>query len=134
MRGMEENQIAPRTALSTPTLILRQVQARITANHNELDELKKRHASTATLRYNSRAACVEKAISGDYTSCEQIAKDLGKPAEWVCKWLKRFIKKGISGLRNDAPRSGRHVPHFVCNGCGSTTLLPTPSFGKDRLH
>ena len=77
------------------------------ANHNELDELKKRHASTATLRYNSRAACVEKAISGDYTSCEQIAKDLGKPAEWVCKWLKRFIKKGISGLRNDAPRSGR---------------------------
>ena len=39
MRGMEENQIAPRTALSTPTLILRQVQARITANHNELDEL-----------------------------------------------------------------------------------------------
>ena len=121
---MEENQIAPRTALSTPTLILRQVQARITANHNELDELKKRHASTATLRYNSRAACVEKAISGDYTSCEQIAKDLGKPAEWVCKWLKRFIKKGISGLRN----------HFVCNGCGSTTLLPTPSFGKDRLH
>ena len=126
---MEENQIAPRTALSTPTLILRQVQARITANHNELDELKKRHASTATLRYNSRAACVEKAISGDYTSCEQIAKDLGKPAEWVCKWLKRFIKKGISGLRNDAD-----VPHFVCNGCGSTTLLPTPSFGKDRLH
>ena len=41
MRGMEENQIAPRTALSTPTLILRQVQARITANPNELDELKK---------------------------------------------------------------------------------------------
>ena len=36
MRGMEENQIAPRTALSTPTLILRQVQARITANPNEL--------------------------------------------------------------------------------------------------
>lgn len=98
MRGMEENQIAPRTALSTPTLILRQVQARITANPNELAELNKRDASTATLRYNSRAACVEKAISGDYTSCEQIAKDLGKPAEWVCKWLNRFIKKGISEL------------------------------------
>ena len=101
MRGMEKSQIAPRTALSTPTLILRQVQARITANPNELAELK------ATLRYNSRAACVEMAISGDYTSCEQIAKALGRPAEWVCKWLKRFIKKGISGLRNDAPRSGR---------------------------
>ena len=41
MRGMEKTQIAPRTALSTPTLILRQVQARITANPNELDELKK---------------------------------------------------------------------------------------------
>lgn len=112
MRGMEEKQIAPRTALSTPTLILRQVQARITANPNELDELKKRDASTATLRYNSRAACVEMAISGDYTSCEQIAKALGRPAEWVCKWLKRFIKKGISGLWNDAPRSGRPT---TCN-------------------
>jgi transposase len=49
----------------------------------------------------------------DKQHIESVAKELHKSRAWAYKWYKRYIDKGLEGLK-DKPRSGR--PSLVNNG------------------
>lgn len=63
-----------------------------------------RGRSTA-VRWMERARMVLMAAEG--MTNQDIAKALGTDSHIVARWRGRFAQKGLSGLKKDAPRSGR---------------------------
>ena len=62
-----------------------------------------KHESNANVR--ERILLIRRIIS-DGQDIRMISKELHRSIAWAYKWLKRFDKEGLEGLKNE-PRSGR---------------------------
>ncbi|MGC1928176.1 MAG: leucine zipper domain-containing protein, partial [Candidatus Nitrosopolaris sp.] len=62
-----------------------------------------KHESNANVR--ERILLIRR-ITSDGKDIVLVSKELHRSRAWVYKWLKRFDKEGLEGLR-DKPRSGR---------------------------
>ena len=101
---------APRTASqSAPNQIIQQAQAKAQQNPGDIDKLKAVSAPRSNYPHQiyQRARAVWLAVTGQYTSCNKIAKRIESYAATVKDWIELYINEGIEALLSYKHDGGR---------------------------
>lgn len=90
------------------------------------------NSKTASVRFAQRAKMI--LLAGDGLQDKQIAAAVGVRRQAVALWRGRFLKRGIEGIAQDAPRGGRHRTARAPERVRAIILRTTQTTPPDATH